>query len=651
MLFTAAVVFGFFSFRRLPVTLMPDLNYPTITVRTEYPGSAPEEVENEVSRPIEEALGVIGGLNEISSVSRAGISDVVLEFLWGTDMAKATQEAMEKLDLVFLPREAERPLILHFDPSLDPILELSFSGEGDRFSGEAGLRRLRRVAELQVKRALEPIKGVAAVRVRGGLEEEYHVLLDNEQIVRSGLSIQQVINRLRQENINVAGGTLKEGRTEYMVRTLNEYTSLEQIGETILFRLESRDVRVRDVARVVRTQRDRQMITRTDGRESVQIDIYKEADANIVAVAQAVHVAVGTLDPDLKPATTEPEHRRRVNLGLAQRLFLDEGARLNIVADRSVFIENSIREVRNTALLGGLLAIFVLYLFLRDFKTTAIIGISIPMSLLITFAPLHLLGVSLNIMSLGGLALGVGMLVDSSIVVLESIFRCREEGDNVVAAAIRGTGEVKGAVAASTFTTVAVFFPLVFVEGIAGQAFSDLALAVVISLLAALVVAVYFIPMLASRRPLQAGLLSGQPTTTLFPSVRRFRQHWRRSRQLWRWVLLPYSLTLFVIGFTLELLGLALVSIARALVWLVVRALAPPRSGTCPPAPVAPDPRPAFHVHPRWHRWAHPRLPAFPTTHPHPPIAHLGYRGSAGLVHLAGLNHPRNRTPARSTPR
>jgi HAE1 family hydrophobic/amphiphilic exporter-1 len=575
MLFTAAVVFGFFSFRRLPVTLMPDLNYPTITVRTEYPGSAPEEVENEVSRPIEEALGVIGGLNEISSVSRAGISDVVLEFLWGTDMAKATQEAMEKLDLVFLPREAERPLILHFDPSLDPILELSFSGEGDRFSGEAGLRRLRRVAELQVKRALEPIKGVAAVRVRGGLEEEYHVLLDNEQIVRSGLSIQQVINRLRQENINVAGGTLKEGRTEYMVRTLNEYTSLEQIGETILFRLESRDVRVRDVARVVRTQRDRQMITRTDGRESVQIDIYKEADANIVAVAQAVHVAVGTLDPDLKPATTEPEHRRRVNLGLAQRLFLDEGARLNIVADRSVFIENSIREVRNTALLGGLLAIFVLYLFLRDFKTTAIIGISIPMSLLITFAPLHLLGVSLNIMSLGGLALGVGMLVDSSIVVLESIFRCREEGDNVVAAAIRGTGEVKGAVAASTFTTVAVFFPLVFVEGIAGQAFSDLALAVVISLLAALVVAVYFIPMLASRRPLQAGLLSGQPKTTVFPSVRRFRQHWRRSRQLWRWILLPYSLILFAIGFVLELLGLVLVSITRALVWVVVRALAP----------------------------------------------------------------------------
>ena len=198
MVFLSAVVFGFFSFKRLPVNLMPELNYPTLTVRTEYPGAAPEEIENEISRPIEEALGVIGGLNKISSISRAGISDVVLEFVWGTDMDKAAQEALEKLELVFLPREAERPLLLHFDPALDPIMELSFSGEGPRYQGEQGLRRLRRIAELQIKRLLEPIKGVAAVRVRGGLEEEYHVLLSNEALQRSGLSIQTVIDRLRQ---------------------------------------------------------------------------------------------------------------------------------------------------------------------------------------------------------------------------------------------------------------------------------------------------------------------------------------------------------------------------------------------------------------------------------------------------------------------
>ena len=205
MVFIAAVVFGFFSFQRLPVALMPELNYPTLTVRTEYPGAAPEEVENEISRPVEEALGVINGLSRISSISRAGVSDVVLEFLWGTDMAEASQDTLEKLDLVFLPNEAERPLLLHFDPALDPVMELSLFGRGQRYEGEFGLRRLRRIAELQLKRELEPIPGVAAVRVRGGLEEEIHVRVDEQALRRTGLSVQTVIDRLRQENINVAG--------------------------------------------------------------------------------------------------------------------------------------------------------------------------------------------------------------------------------------------------------------------------------------------------------------------------------------------------------------------------------------------------------------------------------------------------------------
>jgi len=173
VVFLAAVVFGYFSLQRLPVALMPELTYPTLTVRTEYPGTAPQEVENEISRPIEERLGVVSGLREISSISRPGVSDVVLEFTWGTDMDDATQEVLEKIDQVLLPREAERPLLLHFDPSLDPIMELSFSGKGERFEGEAGLRRLRRIADLRIKRQLEPIKGVAAARVRGGLEVRF----------------------------------------------------------------------------------------------------------------------------------------------------------------------------------------------------------------------------------------------------------------------------------------------------------------------------------------------------------------------------------------------------------------------------------------------------------------------------------------------
>lgn len=528
MVFFAAIVFGFFSYGRLPVTLMPELSYPTITVRTEYPGAAPEEVENDVSRPVEDALGVVGGLRRISSVSRAGVSDVILEFTWDTEMSDAIQDSLEKLDLVFLPEEAERPLILRFDPSLDPVMELSLSGEGVRFEGEEGLRRLRRLADLQIKRSLEPIKGVAAVRVRGGLEEEIQVQLDEEQLRRTGISIQQVIDRLAQENINLAGGTLTEGRTEYMVRTLNEYEDLKQIEDTVITRFEGRDVRIRDLGIVQRGHKEREILTRTDSAESVQIDIYKEADANIVALAKRVRAEMGEFDFE---QPEQPEQSRGAATGrggqgrggpgggqpagLVAQLFRDEGVKLAVAADRSLFIESSIKEVRNTALIGGLLAVLVLFLFLRDLRTTMIVAVSIPISLLVTFAPLNVLGISLNVMSLGGLALGIGMLVDSSIVVLESIFRCREEGDPLEPAAVRGTTEVRGAVVASTLTTIAVFFPMVFVEGVAGQAFGDLGLAVVISLIASLIVALFLIPMLASRGGVKLDVEGGRDLSAL----------------------------------------------------------------------------------------------------------------------------------------
>lgn len=497
MVFLAAVVFGYFSLGQLPVTLMPEMSYPTLTVRTEYPGAAPEEVENDISRRIEEALGVVGGLNEISSISRAGVSDVILEFVWGTSMVDAIQNTLEKLDLVRMPREAEKPLLLHYDPSLDPVMELSLSGSSRsiKYKGDEGLRRLRRIAELQVKRQIEPVKGVAAARVRGGLEEEIHVLIDEAKLQRVNLSISQVLSRLRAENINAAGGRIREGGAEYMIRTINEYQNLEEIANTIVFRREGREIRVKDLGQVVYGQRDREMLTHTDGRESVQIDIYKEADANMVEVAKFINELVGEISGSSRST-------------LAGKLRAEEDAYLRVVADRSIFIDNSIKEVRNTAIFGGILAIIVLLGFLRDIRTTAIIAVSIPISILVTFAPLNILEVSLNIMSLGGLAMGIGMLVDSSIVVLESIYRCRQEGDSTRAAAIRGTTEVRGAVIASTLTSICVFFPMVFVEGLAGQVFSDLGLTVVTSLIASLIVAVLFIPMLASRSgfKLQAGV-------------------------------------------------------------------------------------------------------------------------------------------------
>ncbi|HJN89459.1 MAG TPA: efflux RND transporter permease subunit [Verrucomicrobiota bacterium] len=550
MVFLAAVVFGYFSLSQLPVTLMPEMSYPTLTVRTEYPGAAPEEVENDISRRIEEALGVVSGLNEISSISRAGVSDVILEFVWGTPMVDAIQNTLEKLDLVYLPREAEKPLLLHYDPSLDPVMELSLSGSSSsiKYRGDEGLRRLRRIAELQVKRLIEPIKGVAAARVRGGLEEEIHVLIDEAKLQRVNLSINQVLSRLRAENINAAGGRIREGGAEYMIRTINEYQTLEEIADTIVFRREGREIRVKDLGQVVHGQRDREMLTHTDGEESVQIDIYKEADANMVAVAKRVTALVGEVPSPGKKKEDKPKDSRELQREkmknffrgptLAGKLYNEEQAKLRVVADRSVFIDNSIQEVLNTAMLGGLLAVIVLLLFLRDIRTTAIIALSIPISILVTFAPLNILDVSLNIMSLGGLAMGIGMLVDSSIVVLESIYRCREEGDSTRAAAIRGTTEVRGAVIASTLTSICVFFPMVFVEGLAGQVFSDLGLTVVTSLIAALIVAVLFIPMLASRGgfKLQSGGLVLHALGSLQGRI--------SLPTLWRGILLPLCVLL-----------------------------------------------------------------------------------------------------------
>ncbi len=573
MVVIAALVFGLFSYGRLPVTLMPQLTYPTLTVRTEYPGAAPEEVENDVSRPIEEALGVIGGLRRISSVSRAGISDVVLEFSWDTPMSRAIQDVLEKLDLVFLPQDAERPLLLRFDPSLDPVMELTLGGEDERYQGEDGLRRLRRIAELEVKRALEPVKGVAAVRVRGGLEEQIQVLLDAQALDRAGLSIQQVIGRLQQENVNVAGGTLTEGRTEYMVRTLNEYRSLDEIADTVVVTRDGRDVRIRDLGTVRWGHEDPTMITRSGGKVCVVLDVYKEADANIVALSRRLRARLGELDPAKIRAAAQAgpapgagrQHRpgrrgpgargRGRSAGLATTLFRNEGALLQVTADRSLFIASAVREVRNTALYGGLLAVAVLFLFLGELRSTVLVALSIPISLIVTFAPLNMLGVSLNIMSLGGLALGVGMLVDSSIVVLESIARCREEGDGVLDAAVRGTKEVRMAVIASTLTSVAVFFPMVFVEGVAGQAFGDLGLAVVTSLLASLLVAVAFIPMLASRTGLDLDAVSASPAWRRLAALDAFREDFRRWPAWARWPGLLYLVPRLFVGAVLEIAG------------------------------------------------------------------------------------------------
>ncbi|MCH8873445.1 efflux RND transporter permease subunit, partial [candidate division KSB1 bacterium] len=281
MVVIGVVVFGWISYQQLPVNSMPDISYPSLTVRTEYTGTAPEEIETTLSRPIEQALGVVNNLVSISSISKAGQSDVKLEFTWNSNMNQATADVREKLDQVFLPEEAQRPLILRFDPSLDPIMRLGLYGD-------ASLIYLRYLADEEIKRILETVEGVAAVKVKGGLEEEIRVELNEQQLTLIGIDIQQIRNRLGQENVNLAGGNLKEGQTEYLVRTLNEFKSVDEIGNVVIGNWNGKAIKIRDVAVVKRTFKDREIITRLNDKESIEIEIFKEADANIVAVAQRV---------------------------------------------------------------------------------------------------------------------------------------------------------------------------------------------------------------------------------------------------------------------------------------------------------------------------------------------------------------------------
>ena len=464
----AVAAFGIVGYQRLPLDLLPDISYPSLTIQTDFPDTAPAEVENLVTRPIEETIGVLQGLRTIHSVSRPGISEVTLEFDWDAEMDLLAMDVREKLDRLTLPEEAEDPIVLRFDPSLDPIMRLALRGTDD-------LTLTRRVADQRLKQELETVPGIAAARVKGGFEEEIRIDIDQERLAVLGISLDRVRQVVGSSNINLPGGSLRDEDSQYLIRTVGEFTAIGEIGGLVLRQSDNAIVRLRDVADVRRGTKQRQEITRVDGAESVEIDIYKEGDANIVTSARGVRERMAEL-PEILP----------------------DGMRLSLLFDQSRFIERAISEVRVAALIGGVLAILVLVAFLRHGRSTLIIATSIPLSVLATFLAMYRLDISLNIMSLGGLTLGVGMLVDNSIVVLESIFRRRQAGLSLAAAAVAGASEVGGAVVAATMTTVAVFLPIVFVEGIAGQLFGDMAMTVTLSLTASLLVAVTLIPMLSS---------------------------------------------------------------------------------------------------------------------------------------------------------
>jgi HAE1 family hydrophobic/amphiphilic exporter-1 len=479
MLMVAIVLFGMVSLSRLKLNLLPDISYPTVTIRTELTGAAPVEVENLLTKPIEEAVGVIRNVRLVRSVSRSGQSDVTLEFLWGTDMDIAGVDVREKLDILTLPLEASRPLLLRFDPSSEPIMRLGLlykeDAAGNQESAEARLKSLRRLAEDRIKTDLEAEEGTAAVKVSGGLEDEIEIRVDQQKLSQLGIGIDQIAARIRAENVNLSGGRLEEGDQRFLVRTLNEFKTVDEMRDAIVAYVADRPVYLRDVATVERGYKDREAITRVRGRESVELAVYKEGDANTVQVANRVSARLTAINESLP-----------------------DDIEVITIYDQSKFISSSVSDVRNAAILGGIIAIIVLYGFLSDSRATTITGIAIPVSVIGTFLLMYVNDISLNIMSLGGIALAVGMLVDNSIVVLENIVRKKESGEGILESAQNGTSEVAGAVVAATLTTIAVFFPMVFISGIAGQLFRDQALTVTFALVFSLIVALTLIPMLAS---------------------------------------------------------------------------------------------------------------------------------------------------------
>lgn len=483
-MFTCAVVlFGMVSLSRLAINLLPELTYPSLTIRTEYTGAAPAEVEQLVSKPIEEAIGTVKGVRTVKSISKAGQSDVILSFEWGTRMDFASLDVREKLDVLSLPLDVSKPLLLRFNPNTDPILRLGIGIVSQAANGDAsqtgidvdGLKNLREYADEQLKRKLESIQGIASVKIGGGLEKEIQVLIDQQKASQLNLTIAQIVERLKAENVNAAGGRLQDGSQEYLVRTLNEFTTLQSISNVFITTVNDKHIKLADIATVTEGYKERTSINRFNGFEGVELAIYKEGDANTVEVAQRVKDKLETIKASVP---------KQYNVSL--------------VADQSTFISGAISEVKSAAIIGGVLAMLVLFLFLKNIWTTLIISISIPVSVIATFNLMYGNDISLNIMSLGGIALAIGLLVDNSIVVLENIDRHKKKGPDSLESASTGTKEVSSAIIASTLTTIAVFFPLVFVEGIAGQLFADQALTVTFALIASLVVALTIIPMLAA---------------------------------------------------------------------------------------------------------------------------------------------------------
>jgi HAE1 family hydrophobic/amphiphilic exporter-1 len=470
MLTLIVIILGGVSLLRLPIDLMPDITYPTLSITTEYENASPEEIEELVTRPMEEAISAVPGVEEVSSVSTEGVSNVRPTFSWGTNLDAAANDIRDRLDRVIprLPEDAQRPQLRKFDLASFPILILGAASNLDPV-------QFRRIIDDQVKYRIERVPGVAALDVHGGLDREIHVDLYPDKIKALGLPLDQILGRIRAENVTLPGGTIERGNFDVTIRTAGQYTTLDQLCDTVVAVREGAPIQLGQIANVEDSWEKVTRIVRVNGRPGIRMAVNKQSGTNTVEVARGVLREV-----------------RRINQDIPQ-------IHLVPMLDTSDYIRRSITNVSSSVLYGGLLAILVLLFFLRSIRSTAIIATAIPISIMATFALMYFGGFTLNIMTLGGLALGVGMLVDNAIVVLENIFRLRESADAPEHAAVNGSEEVTPAIIASTLTTLAVFLPLIFVRGMAGVMFKQLSVVVSFALLCSLAMALTLVPMLGAR--------------------------------------------------------------------------------------------------------------------------------------------------------
>lgn len=470
MVFLIIIVLGIMGFRFLPVDLLPQIEYPQLTVRTNYPNVGPEEIEKIITDRVENAVAGVPNVEKVRSRSEEGQSRVTLEFARGTNIDEAANDVRAAIDRIRddFPPEVESPRLWKFDPDNFPVVILGAKSVRN-------MEELTRILEREISQRFEQIPGAGSVDIWGGVYREIQVQLKRDRLASSQLSAADVQQALLRENITLPGGDMREGLSDMYVRTRGEYQSIDEIANTIITVIDGKPIRVRDVAEVVDGYEDINRLVQIDGRPMVRLGVRKQSGANTVAVAEEARKVM------------EQINRERNDI------------QLMMIIDQSDFIQNSINNVQQSALWGGLLAIFILYLFLRNGSTTFIIALSIPISIIATFGLLYFNNLTLNQMSFGGLALGIGLIVDNAIVVLENMVRLRENGRDLKESALTGTRQVAGAIVASTLTTTVIFLPVVFMQTISGALFKELALVVVFALLCSLLVALTLVPMLGSR--------------------------------------------------------------------------------------------------------------------------------------------------------